>query len=133
MAAIDATPTYDLALYKGIAKTLTFTCTRKDESGNVLGPFDLTGYELILIVRDIYKTDLNLSNLSSPDANGSYINVIGDPTLGKFTFRLSSITNDGILSPIGDWQIKRRSGPGTDELFLKGTVTVIPLRVGGEI
>lgn len=130
MSTVDV-PTLDIQVYRGITFRLNFEFKALDENGVVTGPFDLTGSELVLFVRDILSDDFTHSSNDPADSNGSYIQIDNEVG-GLASMKLSAATLDAVRKSNGDWRIERWVAPDKD-IMVHGVVQVLSYGNTGEI
>lgn len=125
-------PVHDIEIFRGITFTRSFKAQVIDDNGNVTGDFDLTGFNVVLILRDALDEDLTLDSNDGANTEGSIIQIT-DEVAGEFDFLLTPATTARVRQRTGDYRIERRSGPLVSDLFVRGTVSVGSLGTGGEI
>lgn len=121
---------YDLQVYKESTLYLEFQFNLVDENGTTTGPYDLSGIELELSLRDVLSTDKVWLSSDPTDEDGSYINIVNAPG-GEVNINISSTTLSRIRSLTGDWALRRVYGPDHKEMMLLGSVVVNAITAGG--
>lgn len=123
-------PVFDLQIYEESTLNHLFAFKLADENGNPTGPYDLTGLELEVTLRDVLATDKVWLSSEAPDEDGSYISITDAPA-GLARLMITSQTFESLRNLSGDWALRRVYTAENKELMLRGSVVVNTLVAGG--
>ena len=130
---IDNIPVLDLKFLRRISFKRTFSYSRTNGSGTIIGPVDFTGKEVVAeFTGAIQNGTLVLSsNDAGPTAKGSQL-ILTDEANALFEFNL---TADELATPVaqdGDWLLYYRDGANAIPLA-RGHIQFVPVVTGGSI
>lgn len=126
-------PVFDVEVFRGSTFYLELAFKLRNEDGDEVGPYDLTGLSLEFAMRDVLGTDKTWSTDDEVDDEGSYVSIVDPPTDGRVNINVSSTTLESVRKAAGDYSLKRVYGPNHSEMMMIGTVVVNPISMGGEI
>jgi hypothetical protein len=129
---LDNIPIIDLKFLKRISFRRTFTYNQIDADGNIIGPIDLTGKEVVAeFIGAIQTGTLKLSSNDPATPKGSQLTVT-DAANAHFEFKL---TGNELSSPVGqdgDWLLYVKDGPDAEALA-RGHIQFETITTGGTL